>query len=314
MMNLKFLYNMEKKFGKYAVKNLPLIIVACLVIGYLLNILAPEVYYYLPFSPYEIFYRHQYWRIFTWIFSNPGKFDFFTLVMLFFYYSIGTTMERTLGTFLFNVYVFGGMLITTISCILVSGYFFIAGKELQVAAMSVMMMAADYAGVGMTGVMLESILFCFALVYADSMVLMWMVIPIKVSYLAWIDLALLAYDFIKIPYLIVRVSIVASVANAVIFYFLYKKYRFNRLGAFARVNNKKRYKDFKVIRNNNFDKRENNPTSVKKETPASITRHKCAICGRSEKDDPSLEFRFCSKCNGNYEYCSDHLYTHEHVQ
>ncbi|MBP5179251.1 MAG: hypothetical protein J6066_06720, partial [Lachnospiraceae bacterium] len=40
--------------------------------------------------------------------------------------------------------------------------------------------------------------------------------------------------------------------------------------------------------------------------------HKCAICGRTEKDDDSLEFRFCSKCNGSYEYCSDHLYTHEH--
>ena len=43
-------------------------------------------------------------------------------------------------------------------------------------------------------------------------------------------------------------------------------------------------------------------------------RHKCAVCGRTEKDDESLEFRFCSKCNGNYEYCSDHLYTHTHVE
>ena len=40
--------------------------------------------------------------------------------------------------------------------------------------------------------------------------------------------------------------------------------------------------------------------------------HKCAICGRTEKDDDTLEFRYCSKCNGSYEYCSDHLYTHEH--
>ena len=45
-----------------------------------------------------------------------------------------------------------------------------------------------------------------------------------------------------------------------------------------------------------------------------ITKHKCAICGRTEKDDPNLEFRFCSKCNGNYEYCQDHLFTHQHVK
>ena len=33
-----------------------------------------------------------------------------------------------------------------------------------------------------------------------------------------------------------------------------------------------------------------------------------------ELDDDTLEFRFCSKCEGNYEYCMDHLYTHEHVK
>ena len=44
-----------------------------------------------------------------------------------------------------------------------------------------------------------------------------------------------------------------------------------------------------------------------------ITRHKCAVCGRTELDGDNLEFRFCSKCDGNYEYCMDHLFTHEHV-
>ena len=44
------------------------------------------------------------------------------------------------------------------------------------------------------------------------------------------------------------------------------------------------------------------------------TRHKCAICGRTEADGENMEFRYCSKCNGNYEYCQDHLFTHTHVQ
>ena len=38
------------------------------------------------------------------------------------------------------------------------------------------------------------------------------------------------------------------------------------------------------------------------------------ICGRTEKDGDNLEFRFCSKCNGNYEYCQEHLFTHTHVK
>ncbi|MBQ5387014.1 MAG: restriction endonuclease subunit S, partial [Lachnospiraceae bacterium] len=43
-------------------------------------------------------------------------------------------------------------------------------------------------------------------------------------------------------------------------------------------------------------------------------RHKCAICGRTDVTNPELEFRYCSKCNGNYEYCNEHLFTHPHVQ
>ena len=42
-------------------------------------------------------------------------------------------------------------------------------------------------------------------------------------------------------------------------------------------------------------------------------RHKCAICGKTEADGEDLEFRFCSKCDGMYEYCQEHLYTHKHV-
>ena len=42
-------------------------------------------------------------------------------------------------------------------------------------------------------------------------------------------------------------------------------------------------------------------------------RHRCAVCGRTELDGENLEFRYCSKCEGNYEYCQDHLYTHQHV-
>ena len=45
---------------------------------------------------------------------------------------------------------------------------------------------------------------------------------------------------------------------------------------------------------------------------ANMTKHKCAICGRTEMDDPNLVFRYCSKCTGNKEYCQEHLFTHTH--
>jgi hypothetical protein len=31
-------------------------------------------------------------------------------------------------------------------------------------------------------------------------------------------------------------------------------------------------------------------------------------------DDKSLDFRYCVDCDGDHEYCMDHLYTHEHIR
>lgn len=47
-------------------------------------------------------------------------------------------------------------------------------------------------------------------------------------------------------------------------------------------------------------------------TGATLTRHKCVICGRTDVTNPELNFRYCSKCTGNKEYCQDHLFTHTH--
>lgn len=42
------------------------------------------------------------------------------------------------------------------------------------------------------------------------------------------------------------------------------------------------------------------------------TRHRCETCGRTERDVPDMLFRYCSKCEGGFEYCEDHINSHEH--
>ena len=42
--------------------------------------------------------------------------------------------------------------------------------------------------------------------------------------------------------------------------------------------------------------------------------HRCCICGKTEKDDPNMQFRYCSQCDGSREYCMDHLYDHVHYK
>ena len=52
----------------------------------------------------------------------------------------------------------------------------------------------------------------------------------------------------------------------------------------------------------------------KKVVDAPAYRHKCTVCGRTDVSNPELEFRYCSKCNGFYCYCQDHINNHAHIQ
>ncbi|HCH99135.1 MAG TPA: hypothetical protein DFI63_14175, partial [Lachnospiraceae bacterium] len=95
--------NFEKKFGKYAIKNLSLILIMCYACGYLMKWINPGFFTYLYLNPYEIIHHFQIWRLLTWLIVPPDSFDFWTLLMLYFYYSIGTSLERTWGTYRYNV-------------------------------------------------------------------------------------------------------------------------------------------------------------------------------------------------------------------
>jgi hypothetical protein len=57
-----------------------------------------------------------------------------------------------------------------------------------------------------------------------------------------------------------------------------------------------------------------NKKRFRAELPGNITIHRCTICGMTEKDDPKMEFRYCMDCDGDYEYCMEHLSTHEHIK
>ena len=91
--------------------------------------------------------------------------------------------------------------------------------------------------------------------------------------------------------LIYGTQVICALVNMFVFYQLNR----NRLGRKQR----QRQKEFRA-------------KMAEPRPGANITRHKCVICGRTEKDDPDLTFRYCSKCSGNKEYCQDHLFTHTH--
>ena len=121
---MNFWNKLERKFGKYAIKNLSLMLIICYAIGYLIIIVNPEIQYILYLNPYLILHG-QIWRLVTWVLIPPETLSFFTLIMLYFYYSIGTNLEHTWGTFRYNVYLFSGMLFTIIGSFCLLGFFYL---------------------------------------------------------------------------------------------------------------------------------------------------------------------------------------------
>ena len=287
----------EKKFGKYAIKNLTLILIICYIIGYILRF-APVlsgILNYLTLNPYAILHG-QVWRLITWIIIPPSESNlFFVLIMLYFYYSIGTTMERVWGEYKYNLYILTGLLLMIVASFLSYAYVLIMyGKSFGSAEISVLMQSVSY--VFSTYYINMSILLAFAATFPDNVVLFMFIIPLKMKWLGIVYGGWLAFEGITAlvsgnVYLFF--AIVASLLTFAIFWV--------SGGRFMHLRPKE------VKRRNEFKR------SVKI-TPPGITKHKCAVCGRSENDDPSLEFRFCSKCNGNYEYCQEHLFTHTHVK
>lgn len=280
----------EKKYGKYAINNLSLILIACYACGYLIEFINGAFLNYLTLNPYAILHG-QVWRLITWLIIPPETSNiFFVLIMLYFYYSIGTTLERTWGSYRYNVYIFGGILFTVLGSFALMGYSYAFRSE------TIMVYGAEnyfrsVATLFSTYYVNMSIFLAFAATFPDASVLLMFVVPVKMKWMGIAYAGLLAVQFLM-GSVYNKFVIAASLMNFLVFWFTLKNHM---------------HMTPKQIHRRQEFKRD-----VRKST--SITRHKCAICGRTEMDSPGMQFRFCSKCEGNYEYCEEHLYTHTHVK
>ena len=91
---MNFLVKLEKKIGKYAIKNLPMYMLATYAIGYIIQLINSDVTFFLSLNPYAILHG-QVWRLFSWILIPPDSGNIiFTAIMLFFYFSTVTIFKR----------------------------------------------------------------------------------------------------------------------------------------------------------------------------------------------------------------------------
>ena len=135
-----------------------------------------------------------------------------------------------------------------------------------------------------------SFFLAFARLYPETQFLLFFFLPFKVKWLGWLTWAMLIYLFINGVGLGERLLIIAPLLS----YFLF----------FG--------KD--IIRGLKSNRRSqvNRNVFIMRKAEAKTAIHKCSICGITEKDNPDIDFRYCSKCNGDHEYCMDHLQNHFH--
>ena len=117
---MNFLNKLERKYGRYAIQNLPMIMVVLYVAGYVIDLFFPSTLSHFQLEPYDILHG-QIWRLVTWVIIPPSSLDIFTIIMLYFYFSLGRTLEQTWGAFRFNLYIFSGMFFTAAGAFILYG-------------------------------------------------------------------------------------------------------------------------------------------------------------------------------------------------
>ena len=275
---MKFFNELERKYQRYAIPNLMNYITVLYAAVLVIWLMDPMIYFRYFSLDVGLILRGQVWRLVTFLLFPPAFGNFrFTSVLV---GVIALFMYQSLGQTLERIW--GAFRFNV---------FFIMGVIAQIAAAFVGYLVFHQNWMLTTGFLNSAIFLAFVLYYPDVQFLMFYVLPVKAKWLGVAECAVYLYSFI-FGTTASRVELVISLLNIILF--------------FAMTRNYHRYAPKEIKRKQEFKK-------AMKIVPKGTARHRCAVCGRTELDGDDLEFRYCSKCEGDYEYCQDHLYTHQHV-
>lgn len=287
--------NLRKRFERFCfanrnkgIHNLMLYIVLGTALVYVMKMIdqSRTLYYILCFDRASIL-RGQVWRLFTYPLTYDTGFLLTMVIGLFCYYSLGRAMENIWGTFRFNLFYFTGVVLMDIYCMI-------------------------FGGQASVGYLNLSLFLSYATLYPNAQFLLFYIIPVKAWIFALLDLAIVVYGLFAYPFPYNFFPLVA-LANYFLFFgkdvlnVIPMSWRAN----FSRLFRRKNRKNVKAgpIPFPNAGSYEATHTTAK----APYT-HRCTVCGRTDVSDPDMEFRYCSRCNGYYCYCEEHINNHAHIQ
>ena len=290
--------NLRRKFNRFCfqhrdkgIPNLMLYISLGCGLVYLMTQFTQNAILYelLVFDRAKIL-QGQIWRLISYpltFFSNNILLMFVALMC---YYSLGRAMENLWGTLRFNLFYLCGVVMMDVYCMIFGG-------------------RADVTYLNL------SLFLSYATLYPDSQFLLFFIIPVKAWIFALVDLAIVVYSLLVDPFPYNFFSVI-SLANYFLFFgkdvlnVIPMSWRANASRLFRRKKHHTPKSDRpKVVPFPNAGSYE--ATVAKPKEPYT---HRCTICGRTDVTNPELEFRYCSRCNGYYCYCEEHISNHTHVE
>ncbi|MGX8698304.1 MAG: hypothetical protein ACSW8F_00035 [bacterium] len=266
------------KHPRFGIPNLMRYIVIGTVAAYLLGALdtTGTFYSFLNFSP-QLILRGQIWRLVSFVFiSHYSSLTevFWFAIFVYFYYFIGTTLERQWGTARFTLYYLTGVLLSVLY-----------GFVMTLLGLDVTWQLDGY-------YINMAMFFAFAAMWPEYQVLVFFIIPVKMKYLAIFDAVLFLFEIVAYRTLYPLVPIL----NFLLFCGapLLEMLRGGRA-------QQKRAVEFRAM-----------AEAAKRAQRQQGYRHKCAVCGRTDAEFPELEFRYCSRCQGYHCFCEEHINNHVH--
>ena len=163
----------------FGIPNLMLyVVIGNVVLGLLSNFSNGS---FLSFFSYTLsgLLHGQVWRLVTFVLIPESTSPFYLLITCYFYYWIGSTLERQWGTAKFTTYYLSGMLLTVVGASIVS----------LITGYSIPVYGANYVNFAM--------FMAFALLYPDAQVLLFFVFPIRMKWLAYIDVFYFFFDIVR---------------------------------------------------------------------------------------------------------------------
>lgn len=264
---MNWLDKLEKKYRHLAINNLMLFIIAGNFLFYFLINFSGNIAIYnkLTLVP-SLVLEGQIWRLITFVFIPPNVSPVFLAFTLYFYYLVGNGLEQEWGGFKFNFYYFIGIATTIIAS-------FLTGASATAFYLNL------------------SLFFAFARIYPDFQIMLFLIIPLKIRYLALFNWVLFIATILFYPFTFKVMAIVALINYFIFFGRDIIQHSKNK----SQVIRNRRKFGYNITENRSYI-------------------HKCAICGITDIEKPEMDFRYCVECNGHYGYCEEHIRNHKHLK